>query len=237
MVSPERSIGPATATATAAAAAAAAAAAGVDASTDAVGTASATLAVVPNFRPVPRTIIYPGSFNPLHHGHVELAQFAQDKLGSGGQSRPAVIFEISAANADKPPLSLDTVNSRLQQFAQRGLPAVVTRAPLFVQKARLFPGSVFVIGADTARRIVNKKYYGNDELEMTTALSEIKDQGCSFFVGGRMDGNEFITVDHILQHQNLPQSIVAMFDGPRSPDEFRVDVSSTELRAKGQSVQ
>lgn len=37
------------------------------------------------------------------------------------------------------------------------------QAPLYAQKARLFPGSVFVIGYDTAIRLLDPKYYGSRE--------------------------------------------------------------------------
>src|SRR5262245_60117955 len=82
--------------------------------------------------------ILSGSFNPLHHGHRELAEVA-----SRLRSLP-VSFELSIANVDKPELPDDEVQRRLRQFI--GVARVyVTRAPTFVQKASLFPGSVFVV--------------------------------------------------------------------------------------------
>lgn len=35
--------------------------------------------------------------------------------------------------------------------------------PLHVQ-ARLFPGCAFVVGADTAKRIIDPRYYGNSQV-------------------------------------------------------------------------
>ena len=40
----------------------------------------------------------------------------------------------------------------------------VTCAPLFIDKARLFPGCTFVVGSDTIKRILDKKYYGGTDL-------------------------------------------------------------------------
>ena len=37
------------------------------------------------------------------------------------------------------------------------------QAPLYPTKAKLFPGSTFVIGYDTAIRLVDGKYYGGDD--------------------------------------------------------------------------
>jgi hypothetical protein len=56
-------------------------------------------------------MLLPGSFNPLHEGHVLLARVAEELR----QQRLA--FEISVTNVDKPPLAGKTVRCRLAQFA------------------------------------------------------------------------------------------------------------------------
>ena len=114
----------------------------------------------------PPPVLLPGSFNPLHEGHVLLARVAEEL-----RQQP-VAFEISVTNVDKPPLSGETVRHRLAQFAGKS-PVELTRAPTFVEKSRLFPGTTFVIGADTAERLFAPKYYGDDELRMHVALEEI----------------------------------------------------------------
>ena len=43
--------------------------------------------------------ILSGSFNPLHEGHEEMAQASSRMLGK------PVVYELSVANADKPPLA------------------------------------------------------------------------------------------------------------------------------------
>src|SRR5689334_20166289 len=86
-------------------------------------------------------VLLPGSFNPLHHGHTTLADVAADRLGA------PVAFELSVANVEKPELSSEELTHRLGQF--RGRRAVyVSRAATFRAKAALFPGCVFVVGAD-----------------------------------------------------------------------------------------
>src|SRR5437868_7171605 len=88
------------------------------------------------------TAILPGAFNPVHPGHWGLADAAAEWLGL------PVAFELSIANVDKSPLDPDEIERRRSQFAGRA-PLWLTHAPQFVQKAELFPGAIFVVGADT----------------------------------------------------------------------------------------
>ena len=164
-------------------------------------------------------VLLSGSFNPLHHGHTSLAEIAAERLGA------AVAFELSVSNVDKPELSPEELNRRLEQFLHRH-PVYVSRAPTFRAKAALFPDCVFVVGADTAARLVSPRYYGDDPDEVIRALDEIRSYGSRFFVGGRMDGaGRFVDVGGVA----IPDGYRDMFQGLGEP-EFRVDVSSTELR-------
>ena len=94
-----------------------------------------------------------GSFNPLHAGHERLAEAAAAALGV------PVTFELPILNAEKPPLGYAEIERRLAQFRWR-YPVALSRAALFVEKAALFPGCVFVLGYDTAARLVDPRYYG-----------------------------------------------------------------------------
>jgi hypothetical protein len=165
------------------------------------------------------TILLPGSFNPLHHGHTSLAEIAAERLGS------PVAFELSIANVDKPELPTGELIRRLGQFVNRA-PVYVSRAATFRAKAALFPGCVFVIGSDTAARLVSPRYYGGDPDQVVRALDEIRSHGGRFFVGGRVDAaGRFVDVGGVA----IPAGYRDMFQG-LGEREFRVDVSSTELR-------
>jgi hypothetical protein len=167
-------------------------------------------------------VLFPGSFNPMHEGHVLLARVAEEL-----RQQP-LAFEISVTNVDKPPLAGETVRHRLSQFAWKS-PVELTRAPTFLEKSRLFPSATFVIGADTAERLVAPKYYGDDELRMHGALDEIANAGSSFLVAVRIDAVGRIRA---LNDIPVPRRYADLFT--EIPEHvFRVDTSSSEIRARG----
>ena len=170
-------------------------------------------------------VLFPGSFNPMHEGHVLLARVAEEL-----RQQP-LAFEISVTNVDKPPLAGETVRHRLSQFAWKS-PVELTRAPTFLEKSRLFPSATFVIGADTAERLVAPKYYGDDELLMHVALEEIANSGSSFLVAVRIDVAGRIRA---LNDIPVPRRYADLFS--EIPEHrFRVDTSSSEIRARPRAV-
>jgi hypothetical protein len=174
--------------------------------------------------PLP-VVLFPGSFNPVHEGHVLLAQVAEEL-----RQQP-LAFEISVTNVDKPPLAGETVRRRLAQFAWKS-PVELTRAPTFVEKSRLFPGTIFVVGVDTAERLFGPKYYGNDEVRMHMALEEIANSGGSFLVAVRLDAAGRVRA---LSDIPVPRRYADLFT--EIPEHrFRFDTSSSEIRARGRAV-
>ena len=201
-------------------------------------------------------VLLPGSFNPFHHGHEQLLG-AATKSASASAGFPC--YELAIENADKGVLDASEIRRRLQIFRERNLPLVLTRAPLFTQKAKLFPGATFVVGYDTATRLLMPKYYGNSFENMVQQFQLLHDAGCRFIVGGRVNDQVVIPVtvnttppiynnttaaptltpapqQHFLTITDLsiPAEILALgvFCG-LSEDTFRVDVSSTQLRNQG----
>ncbi len=166
-------------------------------------------------------VLFPGSFNPVHEGHVSLARVAEEL-----RQQP-LAFEISVTNVDKPPLEGETVRRRLAQFAWKS-PVELTRAPTFLEKSRLFPRTAFVIGADTAERLVAPRYYGDDESRMHDALEEIANAGSSFLVAVRVDTGGRVRA---LRDIVVPRRYADLFT--EIPEHrFRFDISSSEIRAR-----
>jgi hypothetical protein len=165
-------------------------------------------------------LVLPGSFNPLHEGHRELAVVASRLTGR------AAAFELAVVNADKPPLTAGDVRRRMAQFTWRS-PLWLTRAPTFAEKAELFGGAVFVVGSDTAERILQPRFYADSEERMAEALTAFRDRGCRFLVAGRVDA---AGVFRGLEHMAILQAWRELFTGIPA-DAFRKDVSSTQLRA------
>jgi hypothetical protein len=163
-------------------------------------------------------VLLSGSFNPLHVGHEQLLRAASALLGLQAS------FELPVVNADKPPLGYTEIERRLDQFRER-YTVVLSREPLFVAKAALFPGCIFAIGYDTAARLVEPRYYGG-VAERDAALAAIRAHGCRFIVAGRVEQGVFRTLADIA----IPDGFGDLF--VELPERaFRTDLASTEIRA------
>lgn len=131
----------------------------------------------------PRTVVVSGSFNPLHHGHEDLALRAIDEAR---ESSEQYFFEISTVNVDKGPISAAEMESRVDYILSRGHPCLLTKAILFDAKSDIFPGCIFAIGYDTYVRVINPKYYPKVTGGLEATMSRVEANGCEFFVGGRV---------------------------------------------------
>ena len=98
----------------------------------------------------------------------------------------------------------------------------LTRSPLFEQKAELLPRSVFVVGVDTAERVLDPRFYDGDHDAMLASLERVRRHGCRFLVAGRESRGRFRTLNDIA----LPDGYVDLFEA-LDEYEFRNDISST----------
>lgn len=156
-------------------------------------------------------VVYPGSWNPLHEGHLDIINTTKQIV------QVPVYLELSVDNADKGMLSYFEVFAR----HDRAINMIVTHAPTFVDKVNFFAKEgqrlIFVVGADTWLRIQDPKYAGDiDELYEIFKLNNV-----NFLVFAR-NGIEIKTntkMDELLIESDIAWN-------------FNKDISSTELRVK-----
>lgn len=157
-----------------------------------------------------RGLMLPGSFNPVHQGHLNLLKVAEEQTGLRG------VFELSCANVDKP--AIEEADALRRASAIKDTPVALTHVPRFIQKALLFQQTAFVVGFDTAVRFIRD--YTSDEWKKFQAL------GNYFLVAGRQQGGAFQTLENL----NLPAGFEGLF-APIPEAKFREDISSTILRS------
>jgi hypothetical protein len=189
---------------------------------------------VPDLAPGVVPVVVPGSFNPLHNGHKAMGQAATEFIKQSGQEA-RVFFELSITNVDKAPISEEDLLTRAAQFKGQ-YDLVATRTPKFADKVKQFPYHKFVVGFDTARRLLDPKYTNGCVQAMLEELKAIKGVGCSFLVAGRTEGDEFKTVKDLVMPEGMdPADFADLFVELTTFQ--RLDISSTELRKAQQEAQ
>ena len=139
-------------------------------------------------------VILPGSFNPLHQGHIS------SLINSCASNNSEGLFELCIVNADKPSLTSTEIERRLDQFKfPNRIPIVLTNSPLFVDKAKLFPGNSYAIGIDLVIRLINPKYTDGDEGRMIENIFGMTSKGTKFYVSSRTYGKAHIPDDFIMK--------------------------------------
>lgn len=123
-----------------------------------------------------RLVLFPGSFNPIHQGHKDMYKASQEFF------QQQVVLELTVQNADKPPLDWMAIRDRVG--ALREYPLLLTKAPKFLDKAKLalkmgYERVAFVVGADTWKRIFDERFLAPGELEWFIST------GTKFLVFGR----------------------------------------------------
>lgn len=141
------------------------------------------------FNKEPAPCIFPGSFNPIHEGHLDMIKVAKEKFGT-------VDVEISVSNVDKPSIDFHDIImriSKIHKYCKSGLINNIwlTNLPMFSMKGEQFPNTTFIIGYDTLLRIDDKKYYGKEgddigqTVRKTGVLQEFTTNKINFMVFNR----------------------------------------------------
>ena len=162
-----------------------------------------------------------GSFDPMHDGHRLLRRAAADFL------EIPVYFELTVRNADKPALDRQTIQCRFRQLRNDTL--LLTSAVTFADKSKLLPNTTFVVGIDTAIRVIAPRFYSDSEQCMFAAFDQLRGDGCRLMVAGRVIDGVYRAAEQFSVPDGYADLFVAL---PETA--FRVDVSSTELRSRDQ---
>lgn len=107
-------------------------------------------------------IVFPGSFNPMHEQHKNIAQYVGRTWGKN------IDLEICVHNVDKPSLNYASFNERknsiLQNIDSWTEDVFFTSLPTFLKKSNYFKNAWFVVGWDTFVRIIDPKYADLNEV-------------------------------------------------------------------------
>lgn len=198
------------------------------------------------------TLVFPGTFNPIHNGHIELVKVALIKLGWDiTKPNPLIVFDIGCNNADKGFKSIDEIKKIIDQnviiLKDSGITNFafsVSSVSLYSDKSYIYKNCYILQGSDTFERVLNTKYYEHSEYKLIFSLTEIFMNGCKLIIGGRLSSpsdstilisdKKFITASSIINEKgkNIPAKILDTYI-ELSEEDFRVDLSSSEIKLKG----
>lgn len=161
-------------------------------------------------------VLLPGSFDPYHHGHEQIAAMAREQTGKD------VIFQITARHPAKGVIPTAELLRRVAQLQFRWPVVLFDAEGLYAQKAARVPGMTMLIGSDVVYGLQDLRYYGS-KAERRRMFEKLAALGTTFLVAGREVEGEYETLGDI----PVPGNVAHLF----RPLGGRVDVSSTQLRA------
>lgn len=150
--------------------------------------------------------LFPGAFNPPHDGHFWMAR------------ENAATFHITIDPPHKPALSIAQVLQRAKLLD--GFSRLFTEGdPLYLDKARRFPGAKILIGADAVARMLEPKW----GVEIGSLLRELRQLGIRLLVADREMDGKLLSLDDI---PGAPMDLCERILGPAQ----HLTMSSTKIR-------
>lgn len=169
--------------------------------------------------PPKKIVLMPGSYNPPHQGHYNVAQEVAKMSGL------PVIYSVTADSVHKPKLTVQGLLKRARGL--RGHNRLFTQGDaLFIDKARMFPETPIAMGADALQQMLDPKW-GTDVRQM---LIEFAQLGTRFYVCQRpTPGKRSLTLDEVFVASGQDEALIGeLFYEIHGNWEY----SSTEERAK-----
>jgi len=161
--------------------------------------------------------IFPGAFDPPHEGHFGIENSFVNFTGG------PVAFAIEEDCPHKGKLSLATLVQRAKMLSGKNR-LFTSGLPLYLDKARRYPGVGIIIGADALIRMLDCKW-GPTLDDLVTGFRETN---TTFYVAGRVLGNhgdtflgKLVTLEDV---RNPGLSCI--------PLRGQWDISSSEIRAR-----
>lgn len=157
-------------------------------------------------------VLFPGAFNPPHEGHLWMAR---EYSGT---------FHLTVNPPHKEGLSVAQVLQRAKLL--EGYDRMFTRDdPLYIDKARRFPGAKFMVGVDAIERMLDPKWGPN----VASMLDEFRKLGIKFLVADREVDGRLLTLGNI---PGVPMDICERIARPQS----HLSMSSTKVREMAASA-
>ena len=168
--------------------------------------------------------LFPGSFNPVHEGHIEVAKRSAELLGI---PECMVVFEISLTNPDKGIVTMKDYLSRVQRLLKIDRCAMITQKGYISDKNCFMKNGFILMGADTLKRVLQKQRDTDSDEQLLRRLEEFSLRNNKIIVAPRKDPDSGLLVTKAeLEFPSIPQEVILELSG------FRLDASSTEIRQK-----
>lgn len=171
-----------------------------------------------------KTVFLAGAFNPPHAAHFGVAQKALETLALRFGEYREVVFSTTVNPPHKDALTVAAMLQRIRLMEGRDF-VLTEDDPLFLDKARRFPGAHFILGADALIRFLDPKW-GQPVRDM---LAEFEMLQTKFLIPGRVVDGVYVQWEQV--REQFSESLQG-YDHLFIPVDFRLDLSSSQIRAE-----